>query len=123
MTVHGVTGEEVETLLAAMVAIPSVNPTLARATDPADWAGEGAMARFVADWLVRNGIDAVLDEVEPGRPNVVAHLPGPPGSPRVVWEGHLDTVQVDGMAAPFTPVLRDGRLYGRGAVDDKASLA
>jgi acetylornithine deacetylase len=53
----------------------------------------------------------------------VAHLPGPEGSPRVVWEGHLDTVQVDGMTAPFVPVIRDGRLYGRGAVDDKASLA
>jgi succinyl-diaminopimelate desuccinylase len=123
MTTAGVTREEVVSLLAAMVAIPSINPALARAGDPAEWAGEGAMAHFVADWLVRNGIEAAFDEVEPGRPNVVAHLPGPPGAPRVVWEGHLDTVQVDGMAVPFTPVVRDGRLYGRGAVDDKASLA
>lgn len=123
MTTAGVTREEVVSLLAAMVAIPSINPALARATDPAEWAGEGAMAHFVADWLVGNGIEAAFDEVEPGRPNVVAHLPGPPGAPRVVWEGHLDTVQVDGMAAPFTPAVRDGRLYGRGAVDDKASLA
>ncbi len=120
---EGVTREDVTTLLAAMVAIPSVNPALARMTDPAEWAGEGAMARFVVDWLVGNGISARLDMVEPGRPNVVAHLPGPSGSPRVVWEGHLDTVQVDGMTAPFTPFVRDGRLYGRGAVDDKASLA
>jgi acetylornithine deacetylase len=118
-----VTREEAEALLAAMVSIPSINPALARAGDPADWSGEAAMARFVAGWLAENGIDAALDEVEPGRPNVVAHLPAPPGSPRMVWEGHLDTVQVDGMSAPFTPVVRDGRLYGRGSVDDKASLA
>jgi acetylornithine deacetylase len=123
MIAAGVTRAEAELLLAAMVAIPSVNPALAGMSDPAEWAGEGAMARFVAEWLVANGVEAVLDEVEPGRPNVVVHLPGPQGSPRVVWEGHLDTVQVDGMAAPFVPVVRDGRLYGRGAVDDKASLA
>lgn len=85
---EGVMREDVTKLLAAMVAIPSVNPALARMTDPAAWAGEGAMAQFVVDWLVRNGISARLDAVEPGRPNVVAHLPGPPGSPRVVWEGH-----------------------------------
>ena len=70
--VYGVTRAEAESLLAAMVAIPSVNPALVRPTDPTEWAGEGSMARFVADWLVRNGIEAALDEVEPGRPNVVA---------------------------------------------------
>lgn len=44
--------------------------------------------------------------------------------PRMIWEGHLDTVQVSGMTvAPFTPVLRDGLLYRRGAVDDKGCLA
>lgn len=120
---EGVTREAAEALLAAMVAIPSVNPALAQATDPAEWAGEGAMARFVADWLVANGIEATLDQIESGRPNVVARLPGAPEAPRMIWEGHLDTVQVEGMTAPFVPVVRDGRLYGRGAVDDKASLA
>jgi len=122
-TADDVTREAVAALLAAMVAIPSINPALARPGDPAEWSGEAAMARYVAGWLVDNGIDAGLEEVEPGRPNVVAHLPGPAGAPRMVWEGHLDTVQVDGMSAPFTPVIRDGRLYGRGSVDDKASLA
>ena len=37
--------------------------------------------------------------------------------------GHTDTVGVDGMTAPFSPSLRDGRLYGRGAQDMKGGLA
>ena len=110
-------------LLAAMVAIPSINPDLLAPGLPADWAGEARMAAFVHRWLEDAGIAATFEEVLPGRPNVVARLSGPAGSPRVVWEGHTDTVQVEGMADPFTPVIRDGRLYGRGAVDDKASLA
>jgi acetylornithine deacetylase len=120
---NDITAEAAAELIAAMVAIPSVNPKLRSPGAPDAWFGEERMAHFVRDWLVGEGIEAVLDEVEPGRPNVVARLPGPPGARRVVWEGHLDTVQVDGMADPFTPVVRDGRLHGRGAVDDKASLA
>lgn len=115
--------EDVATLLADMVAIPSINPSLLRPTDPASWGGEKRMALFVLDWLRNNGIDAEFNEVMPGRPNVVARLAGPPGSPKMIWEGHLDTVQVEGMDAPFEPVVVDGRLHGRGAVDDKASLA
>ncbi len=115
--------EEVAELLAEMVAIPSINPRLSSPSDPAEWAGEERLAVFVKDWLVGNGIAADLQEVSPGRPNVVARLPGKAGSARVIWEGHLDTVQVEGMTSPFSGVVRDGRLYGRGSVDDKASLA
>jgi acetylornithine deacetylase len=114
---------EVARLLADLVAIPSINPALVGLNDPPEWGGEKRLAGYVCEWLRQNGIQAELDEVLPGRPNVVARLPGPLGASRVIWEGHLDTVQVDGMTLPFDPVIRDGRLYGRGAVDDKASLA
>jgi len=120
---HGITVEAAAELLAALVAIPSINPDLLSPDSAPEWGGEARMAAFVHQWLADNGIAASLEAVLPGRPNVVARLPGPEGAPRVVWEGHTDTVQVEGMADPFTPVVRDGRLYGRGAVDDKASLA
>ena len=120
---YGITADAAAELLAAMVAIPSINPDLLAPELPAEWGGEARMAAFVHEWLTGAGIAATFEEVLPGRANVVARLPGPEGAPRVVWEGHTDTVQVEGMADPFTPVIRDGRLYGRGAVDDKASLA
>lgn len=115
--------QEVEELLSAMVAIPSINPAFRRDGLPGEWFGEEAMARFVAGWLGAQGIAARLDEVEPGRPNAIGRLEGKAGAPTMIWEGHLDTVQVDGMEAPFVPRIEAGRLYARGAVDDKGCLA
>ncbi|MDX3926295.1 MAG: M20/M25/M40 family metallo-hydrolase [Shinella sp.] len=115
--------EDVARLLGAMVEIPSINPFFSRQDRPVEWFGEAPLAAFVADWLKAEGIEAALEEVLPGRPNVVARLPGPPGAQSMVWEGHLDTVQVEGMEAPFTPRLEGSRLYGRGAADDKGCLA
>ncbi|MGE0241831.1 MAG: M20 family metallopeptidase, partial [Parvibaculaceae bacterium] len=64
-----------------------------------------------------------VDMVAPESPNVIARIKGTSGGPSMIWEGHLDTVLVTGMSDPFTPRLADGKLYGRGAVDDKACLA
>jgi len=122
-TTDRMTREAVAELLAAMVEIPSINPFFTRQDRPAEWFGEARLAHFIADWLNAEGIEARLEDVMPGRPNVVARLPGPPGAPTMVWEGHMDTVQVEGMQAPFTPRIEGGKLYGRGAVDDKACLA
>jgi acetylornithine deacetylase len=118
-----ITREDVASLLGAMVEIPSVNPSFQRPDRPAAWFGEAKLALFVLEWLKAQGIEARLDEAAPGRPNVVARLPGPPGAPTMIWEGHTDTVQVEGMDAPFLARIAGARLYGRGAVDDKACLA
>jgi acetylornithine deacetylase len=81
------------------------------------------MAARVAGWLREHGAEVEVDEVFPGRPNVIARLRGRAARRRLLWEGHLDTVQATGMSIPpFRPEVRDGRLYGRGAVDDKGCL-
>lgn len=118
----GCSASDATDLLSALVRIPSVNPAFRHLGDPQDWFGEEGMAGFVADWLRAAGLDVSLETVAPGRPNVVARLSGREPGPSILWEGHLDTVQVTGMPTPFTPRLADGRLYGRGAVDDKGCL-
>src|SRR5262245_36970538 len=107
-----------EELIASLVAIESVNPELVPGG-----AGEAEIAEFVAGRLRDAGLEVELDEAAPGRLSVIAVAPGTGGGRSVMLYAHLDTVGVDGMERPFEPVVRDGRLYGRGAYDMKASLA
>ncbi|WP_172327894.1 M20 family metallopeptidase [Mangrovicoccus sp. HB161399] len=118
-----IAAEAAEALLRLIVSVPSVNPAFRTAADPPEIFGEAALALALKDWAETQGLAAELDEVEPGRPNLVVRVKGASAGPRMMWEGHLDTVQVTGMADPFAPRLQDGRLYGRGAVDDGASVA
>jgi acetylornithine deacetylase len=81
------------------------------------------MAARIAAELRGLGLDVEIDEALAGRPNVIARLHRPGARRSVLWEGHLDTVQCTEMTvAPFEPVVRGGRLFGRGAVDDKGCL-
>src|SRR5579864_4771875 len=105
-------------LLRDLVAIDSVNPTLVPGA-----AGEQAIGDAIAAEMRRVGLDVAVDAVAPGRPNVVGVLEsGRPGS-ALMFCGHTDTVGVGGMTDPFTPIERDGRLYGRGAQDMKGGVA
>jgi acetylornithine deacetylase len=63
-----------------------------------------------------------LWDVLPGRPNVVGRLPGSGGGPSLLLLGHLDVVGPWGPDA-FDPVVREGRMYGRGAADMKSGFA
>jgi acetylornithine deacetylase len=105
-------------LTSDLVAIDSVNPSLVPGG-----AGEGAIGEFLATWLRRAGFDVEIMEVAPGRTNVVAIAEGTSRGPTRLLCGHTDTVGVEGMVAPFDPVVRDGRLYGRGSQDMKGGLA
>jgi len=104
--------------LREIVAIDSVNPSLVPGG-----AGEQQIAEAIAVELRSAGLDVELQPVAPGRPNVVGVLDGRRPGPTLILCGHLDTVGTAGMEAPFDPVVRDGRLYGRGAEDMKGGVA
>jgi acetylornithine deacetylase len=110
--------ESVDRLLRDLVAIDSVNPTLVPGA-----AGEAAIAQRLKQEFEAMGLPVDVQEVAPGRPNVVATLEGRAPGRSLMLCGHIDTVGVAGMAAPFTPVERDGRLHGRGAQDMKSGVA
>jgi acetylornithine deacetylase len=105
-------------LLRELVAIDSVNPTLVPGA-----AGEAGVARAIADEMRGFGLDVEVHELVPGRPNVIGLLEGRSKGRTLMFCGHTDTVGVAGMEAPFSPVERNGRLYGRGAQDMKGGVA
>ena len=118
MAYERVQRDDVAELLSQLVAIDSVNPSLVPGAR-----GEGPIADFVAGWLIEHGIDATVIEVLPGRPNVVARIPGRSGGRSLMLNAHMDTVGVAGMDNPFLPRIEGDRLFGRGAYDMKAGLA
>jgi acetylornithine deacetylase/succinyl-diaminopimelate desuccinylase-like protein len=108
--------------LARLVAIPSV----AFAGYPREPVEQAAQA--VAELLQAAGLPAVrLLAVPPDAPAVVAARPAAPGAPTVLLYAHYDVQPAGPDAAwtspPYEPVIRDGRLYGRGTADDKAGIA
>jgi acetylornithine deacetylase len=105
-------------LLQQLVAIDSVNPSLATGAP-----GEGEIAAFLAKHMTAMGLEVHLQEAAPGRPNVIGVLDSGQPGPSLMLCGHIDTVGVDGYAGPFEPVIRDGRLYGRGSQDMKGGVA
>jgi acetylornithine deacetylase/succinyl-diaminopimelate desuccinylase-like protein len=113
----------VEDIASALVRIPSVNPD---GGDPGTLhTGEAGCAEWVAAYLRGCGAEVSLQEVLPGRPNVVARFPSfQKDAPRLLFAPHLDTVSVAGMTIdPFGGEIRDGRLWGRGATDTKGPMA
>lgn len=111
---------EAVALTGELVAIDSVNPSLAPGA-----AGEREIVAHLERRLSRAGFATHVIRA-PGhldRPSLVAIPPGPPDHPTVILNGHLDTVPVAGMADPFAARIEAGRLYGRGAADMKGGVA
>ena len=108
-------------LLSELIALPSVNSSFLPADHP--HAGEARMADYLATLGKRAGLDVEFQKVLPGRQNILARLQ-PSGKVRqtILLAPHLDTVNVVS-DAQFKPVIRNGRLYGRGACDTKGSVA
>lgn len=119
-----VSADELAESVAELVRIPSVNPLQggprAEAAGPL---GERMIALHLADRFEQLGAsEVVLDDVVDARPNVYAFVPGRTER-LVVLDVHTDTVTVEHMTdPPFDGRIQDGHVWGRGALDTKASL-
>src|SRR5262249_22048185 len=108
---------ELARLAEELVAIESVNPTLVPGGP-----GEAPIARNIASWLERAGLQVSLQDAGAGRINVVGVARGSGGGRTLLLTGHIDTVAfADGQ--PREPRVEGGRLYGRGAYDMKGGVA
>jgi acetylornithine deacetylase/succinyl-diaminopimelate desuccinylase-like protein len=108
--------DEVADLLGDLIRINTSNPT-----HP-----ERPAAEWVAARLAEVGIDAQIFESEPGRASVVARVPGTDPRPPLLIHGHLDVVPADEAewtVHPFSGEVRDGYIWGRGAIDMKNMIA
>ena len=130
---------DVVQILSDLVRIPSVNPMgrpLSSSTKGRSAGGESANDIFYEHRVTKHleqllqglGLPIERHEVAPLRENIVARLDGdvPPekGGPILMFEAHQDTVPIDGMTIePFNPVVKDGKLFGRGSCDIKGGMA
>ncbi len=104
--------------LVDLVRIDSRNPSLTPGSP-----GEAAIGVYIADALRALDLDVTVHDLGGNRVNVVGILRGNGNGKSLLLNAHLDTVGVEGMDAPFSGELRDGRLYGRGSQDMKGSIA
>lgn len=113
-------GEHAVALASELVGIDSVNPSLVPGA-----AGESGIVAHLRGRLESAGFSVAMVEADgrSGRPSLVAIAPGPADRRTIVLNGHLDTVGVSGMTAPFAARIDGDRLYGRGAADMKAGVA
>jgi acetylornithine deacetylase len=108
----------IESVARDLVRINSVNPALSPGAP-----GERAIADYTAAVIERLGLEVARHEPAAGRVSVTGRLRGSGGGRSLMLNAHYDTVGVEGMTAPFSADVRDGRLYGRGAYDMKGALA
>ena len=111
-----------EALLCDLIRIPSINPMGRPLKGPEIY--ETRVTEYLKDFFQKIKVDFELQDVDEGRQNVFAKIERPGSKRTILLEVHQDTVPVDGMTIdPFDPVIKDGRIYGRGACDVKGGLA
>ena len=117
---NAVDGDELIQLTADLVRINSV-------WDPVAGTSEQPVAEYVMRWARDQGFEVQMDEVAPGRSNVIVTYPAGPGERVLMFEGHTDVVTPGDISVwtcdPFGAEIVDGRMYGRGTNDTKGNLA
>jgi acetylornithine deacetylase/succinyl-diaminopimelate desuccinylase-like protein len=108
--------EEATDLLQRLIRLDTVNPP----------GNETIAAELLRDYLAENGVEAELYAKVPERANLVARIPGRGDGPRLLLLSHTDTVLADPVEwqlDPWSGELRDGEVWGRGALDMKGQVA
>lgn len=102
-------------LASDLVRIPSENPP----------GQEAEVAAFLVRYFRDIGFEPTVQEITPGRPNVMVQLEGQEPGPHLIFNGHTDVVPPGpGWSLdPYGAEVRDGRLYGRGSADMKGGVA
>ena len=103
-------------LAQALIRFPTISP-------PGE---EQAVTDHLARLLTTHGFTCETVDLAPGRPNLIARIGGSSEKPPLAFTGHTDVVPLgarDWSAPPFEGLIRDGRLWGRGASDMKAGVA
>jgi acetylornithine deacetylase/succinyl-diaminopimelate desuccinylase-like protein len=108
--------QEVTELLQGLIRIDTTNPP----------GNETAAAELLRDYLQDSGVECELYAKIPERANLVARIPGRADGPKLLFLSHTDVVLADPAewnADPFGGELRDGEVWGRGALDMKGQVA
>ena len=108
--------QEVTELLQELIRVDTTNPP----------GNETAVAELLRDYLEQSGVECELYAKIPERANLVARIPGRGDGPRLLFLSHTDVVLADASewsADPFGGELRDGEVWGRGALDMKGQVA
>ena len=108
--------EEATDLLQRLIRLDTVNPP----------GNETIAAELLRDYLAESGVDAELYAKVPERANLVARIPGRGDGPRLLLLSHTDTVAADPVEwqlDPWSGELRNGEVWGRGALDMKGQVA
>ena len=108
--------EEVTNILSDLIRLDTTNPP----------GNETAAANYVAQNLRHDGFKCTLREYAPGRGNVITRLPGTGEKPSLLLLSHLDVVAAnpeEWSVDPFGGVVKDGFVWGRGALDMKGMTA
>jgi acetylornithine deacetylase/succinyl-diaminopimelate desuccinylase-like protein len=108
--------EEVTDLLQRLIRVDTVNPP----------GNETRAAELLREYLIESGVEVGLYAKVPERANLVARIPGRGDGPRLLLLSHTDTVLADArewQLDPWSGELRDGEIWGRGALDMKGQVA